>query len=118
MSSVPFKPKAYLKEGCPFSFKFLLFAAESGIRDRLEVIRCNPDAPDFQAIRSKLQSGLHEPATFPTVEVEPGRYLSDSDELIRYFADRQGVELASLPALSFYVQTILPQLLELHQQHG
>ena len=118
MSATPFKPKAYLKEGCPFSFKFLLFASESGIRGHMEVIRCDPEAPGYPAIRSRLEAGLHKPATFPTVEVEPGRYMSDSDELIRYFAAKEGVEPATLPALSFYVQTILPQLLELHQQQG
>jgi hypothetical protein len=118
MSSASFKPKAYLKEGCPFSFKFLLFASEAGLGDDLEFIRCDPDAPDFQAIKSRLESGLHKPVTFPTVEIQPGRYLADSDELIQYFAGRDGIELAGLPALSFYVQTIFPQLLRLHQQHG
>lgn len=118
MSSAPFKPKAYLREGCPFSFKFLLFAAEAGIRGQLDVIRCNPDGPDFQAIKSRLQSALHKPASFPTVEVEPGRYLDDSDELIRYFGAREGIDPASLPALSFYLQTIFPQLLQHHQQQS
>ena len=32
MDPIPFKPKAYLREGRPFSFKFLLFASEAGIR--------------------------------------------------------------------------------------
>lgn len=118
MSPARFKPKAYLKEGCPFSFKFLLFASESGIRNQLDVIRCDPGAPDFAAIKAKLQSGLHKPATFPAVEVEPGRYLSDSDALIEYFAGKNGIEIAKLPALSFYVETIFPQLLRLHQQQG
>lgn len=118
MSATPFKPKAYLKEGCPFSFKFLLFAAESGVREQLEVIRCNPDAPDFPTIKSRLQSGLHKPATFPTVEIAPGRYLSDSDELIKYFAARNGVAIVNLAALSFYVETIFPQLLQFHQEQS
>ena len=29
MSSAEFKAKAYVKEGCPFSFKFLVFMAEA-----------------------------------------------------------------------------------------
>ena len=116
MRSAPFKPKAYLKEGCPFSFKFLLFASEAGIRDDLELIRCASDAPDFQAIKSRLEAALHKPATFPAVEVEPGRYLANSDKLIEYFARRSGIEPAGLAVLSFYVQTIFPQLLRLHQQ--
>lgn len=117
MNAAPFKPTAFLKEGCPFSFKFLLFLAETGLRDRFELIRCNPDAPEFEAIRSRLQAGLHKPATFPTVEVAPGRYMSDSDALIAHYASSYGIEAARLPALSFYVQTIFPQLLQLHEGH-
>lgn len=117
MVAVPFKPKAYIKEGCPFSFKFLLFVAEAGIGDQLKVIRCNPQAPGFEAIKSKLQAGLHQSATFPTVEIEPNRYMSDSDALIEYFASKRNIEAGKLPALSFYIQTILPQLRRLHEQH-
>lgn len=115
MSPIPFKPRAYLREGCPFSFKFLLFASEAGIRDTIELIRCDPDAAGFEAIRSKLQAGLHKPATFPTVEIEPGRFLSDSDELIEHFASLYHIEVNKLPVLSFYLQTIFPQLLRLHE---
>lgn len=117
MNSAPFKPTAYLREGCPFSFKFLLFLAEAGIRDQLELVRCNPHAPDFQAIKSKLQAGLRKTPSFPTVEIEPGRYLSDSDALIEHYASENGIDVGKLPALSFYVQTILPQLQRLHEGH-
>jgi hypothetical protein len=110
-----FKAKAYLMEGCPFSFKFLLFLTDAGICDRLELIRCDPNAPDFEKIRSRLQTGLDKPATFPTVEIEPGRYLSDSDALITYYASRYDVEVSRLPTLSFYLETIFPQLLRLHE---
>lgn len=113
-----FKAKAYLKEGCPFSFKFLLFVTEAGIRDQLELIRCDPQAPDFDAVRSKLEAGLHKPVTFPTVEIEPDRYLSDSDALIEYYASRNGIEITRLPALSFYLDTIFPQLLRLHASNA
>ena len=81
-----FKPKAYLKEGCPFSFKLLLFLTEAGIRDQLEIIRCDPKSQEFEEIKSRLQAGLHKPPSFPTVEIEPNRYLSDSDALIKHFA--------------------------------
>jgi glutathione S-transferase len=115
VNTVSFKPKAYLKEGCPFSFKLLLFLAESGLAHQVEVIRCNPETPQFDAIRSRLQAGLRKPATFPTVEVEPNRYLSESDALIEHFASKHQVDIGALPALSFYLQTIFPQLLRLHE---
>jgi uncharacterized protein YceH (UPF0502 family) len=116
MVAVPFKPKVYVKEGCPFSFKFLLFVTEAGIADQLKVIRCNPEASGFEAIKAKLEAGLHKSATFPTVEIEPNRYLSDA--LIDHFVSKRNIEVNRLPVLSFYLQTILPQLIRLHEGHG
>lgn len=114
MSTDPFKPKAYLKDGCPFSFKLLLFLAEARLAPEVELIRCDPEAAEFDAVKSQLQAARHEPATFPTVEVEPNRYLADSDALIRHFASQHNIDVDTLPAFSFYVQTLLPQLLRLH----
>ena len=116
MNAVPFKPKVYLKEGCPFSFKLLVFLAESGITGQVEVIRCNAAAPEFETIKSTLQAGLRKPATFPAAEIEPNRYLSDSDALLEHFASKNDVDIGGLPALSFYLQTIFPQLLRLHEE--
>lgn len=118
MSVQSFKPKAYLKDGCPFSFKFWLFLIESGIADQVEVIRCNSKDPQFAAVSQKLASGLGTKPSFPTVEIEPGRYKSDSDALIEYFSARSAVHSVELPALGFYKETILPQVVELHERKG
>ncbi len=114
MSSAPFKAKAYLKEGCPFSFKFLVFALEAGLLDRVEIRRMREDAPDFEATKQRLSEGLGKAATFPTVEVAPGLYMSDSDRIIDYFAERHGLDPDEMPVLSFYKETIYPQVVELH----
>jgi hypothetical protein len=114
LSAAPFKAKAYLKEGCPFSFKFWLFMVEAGLSEHLDVIRCDPHDAGFEAVKAKLTAALHEPASFPTVEIEPDRYLADSDALIKHFATRQGIDASRLPAFAFYVETIFPQLRELH----
>jgi hypothetical protein len=92
----------------------LLFLSESRLLDGVEVIRCDPDDPQFESIKARLAAGLGKPATFPTVEVEPGRFQSDSDRLIDYFATKHGVDQRALPALTFYRESIFPQLLELH----
>lgn len=118
MNPQSFKPKAYLKDGCPFSFKLWLFLVESDVADQVEVIRCNPEDPQFAAVSQKLASGLGTRPTFPTVEIEPGRYKSDSDALIEHFSSRSGVNPDQLPALRFYMETILPQVVELHQRKG
>ena len=116
MNAQPFKPKAYLLDGCPFSFKLWLFLIEAGLRDQVAVVRCNPQDSSFAAVREKLERGLGKKPSFPAVEMEPGRYESDSDALIEDFAGRAGVDPAQLPALTFYKQTIFPQVVELHER--
>jgi hypothetical protein len=115
MSSQPFTPKAYLREGCPFSFKFLTFLSEAGLLDEFEVVRLYPRGPNFEAEKAKLSKGLGKAATFPVVEIEPGRYMADSDRLIERYAERAGLKPDSMPVLSFYKETIFPQLIELFQ---
>jgi hypothetical protein len=115
MGSSQFKAKAYVKEKCPFSFKFLVFMAEAKLLDRIEIIRLKPEDPSFEAEKKKLDKHLGKPATFPVVEVEPGRYATDSDQLIERYAAEAGLKADAMPVLSFYKQTIFPQLIELFQ---
>ena len=115
MTATRFKPKAWLKDGCPYSFKFLLFMTEARLLDRIEVIRCDPDSAAFDDVKQRLARATGREATFPTVELEPGRYLSDSDRLIAHFAHAFEVDPDALPALSFYEETLFAQLVALHQ---
>ena len=55
----PFKPQAYLKDGCPYSFKYLLFMAEAGLLDRVDVVRCDPASATF--VREWLSAALLPP---------------------------------------------------------
>jgi hypothetical protein len=112
MNTQSFKAKAYIKEGCPFSFKYWLFMIEAGLSDRVEVVRCDPEDPGFDAVKAKLAAGLGKAPTFPTVEIEPGRYLSDSDTLMDWYARKHNIEPDRLPALAFYKETIFPQVQE------
>jgi hypothetical protein len=107
--------KAYLKTGCPYSFKFLLFMSEARLLEHIEIVRCDPDDVNFASIKERLAAGLGKEATFPTVEVEPGRFEADSDRLIEYYAKKHSAVRGSLTALAFYTDTIFPQLVELHE---
>jgi hypothetical protein len=115
MDRESFKPKAYLKEGCPYSFKYLLFMTEAGLLDQVDVIRCNPESTEFDAVKQKLSKATGRDATFPTVEIAPQRYLSDSDELIGHYARAANIDAGKLPAFSFYKETLFPQLAALHK---
>lgn len=106
--------KTYLRTDCPFSFKFLLFISEARVLDRFEIVRADPNSAEFEQIKAKLEQATGKKATFPTVEIEPGIYKSDSDALIEHFAKKLNVDVSSLVALAFYKEGILPQLEELH----
>lgn len=115
--SETFRPRAYLLEGCPFSFKFLLYMTEAGLRDRLDIVRVKSNSPQLDEVKDKLSKGLGKRATFPTVEIEPNKYLSDSDQLIQHFGKFSDVQPNS-PTMRFYAETILPQVVKLHEmQH-
>jgi glutaredoxin 2 len=115
MSDQAFKSKAYVKEGCPFSFKFLTFMAEAGLLGEIEVVRVEGSGPAAESTKQFLGEKLGRSVTFPTVEIEPGRYMTDSDALIDHFAKREGKSLDTMLVLSFYKETILPKLFELHK---
>lgn len=117
MNQETFKPKAYLKEGCPFSFKFLLFMGEARLLDRIEVIRCDPDDPHYAEVKAKIADATGEDATFPTVEIAPGRYRSDSDALIEHFANEHGVTADRLPILSYYRESLFPVIVDLEEEN-
>jgi hypothetical protein len=115
MSHAASKPKAYIKEGCPFSFKFLVFMTEAGLLDHIDVVRLREGTPELEATKRRLGEQLGKAASFPAVELEPGRPAIDSDRLIAHFAERHGARPDDLPVLSFYKETIFPKLLEHHQ---
>lgn len=110
-----FTAKAYVKEGCPYSFKYLLFMTEAGLLDQVEVIRCDSKSADFDALKQRLSEATGRDATFPTVEIAPQRYMSDSDKLIEHYARASNIDPTILPTLAFYEETLFPQLAALHE---
>jgi hypothetical protein len=89
--------------------------SEAGLLDRIEIVRMRPGDPGFDAEKEKLGKRLGKAVTFPVVEVEPGKYQTDSDQLIDRYAAEAGLKPDAQPVLSFYKQTIFPQLIELFQ---
>jgi hypothetical protein len=85
-----FKPIAYVKEGCPYSEKLLNFLTEAQLTDSVDIVRCAAGTPTMEAVRDKLSSATGEAPKFPTVEVQPGEFRTESAELIRYFSRKYG----------------------------
>ncbi len=86
----PFKPVAYLKEGCPYSEKLLSFLTEADLTDDVLIVRCAVGTPTMDAVREKLSSATGKEPKFPTVEVRPGEFRTESDELISYLSETYG----------------------------
>ena len=116
MPEHPFIARSWLKVTCPFSFKFLLFMTESGLLDQIEIVCCDPDAGDFEALRDQLAELTGARASFPTVEIEPGVFMSESDDLIRYFAEKNGVSLQDLPVLDWYKAGLFNRVIGMHRE--
>ncbi|MFL6576541.1 MAG: glutathione S-transferase N-terminal domain-containing protein [Povalibacter sp.] len=85
-----FTPVAYIKEGCPYSMKFLQFIDEAQLSDQIDIVRIAEGTPQMDEVREKLSDATGDLPQFPTVEIAPGQFRTESNELIRYFADRYG----------------------------
>ena len=89
---------------------------EAGLLDQIEVVPCDPDKEDFEAIRSRLAEVTGEKTSFPTVGVEPGLDMSESDELISYFAHKNGLSGREFPSLSYYEGGLFPRVIGMHRE--
>ena len=108
-----FLPTAYVKTNCPFSFKFRLFMTEAGLNANINYVELDPDASDYAVAKTQLRTAVGHGHTFPIVEIAPGKYLSDSDDLITHFANQFSIDAASMPTLQFYKTGLFPTFLEM-----
>ena len=69
----------------------------------------------YKSARGKIVAFGRDHWGNPTVEIEPNRYMTDSDRLIEHYANRKGLRPDEMPVLSLYKQGILPKLFELHK---
>lgn len=107
--SAEFKPVAYLKNSCPFCFKFVMFMAEAGLMDSIKIVRIDGDnEEEMNRYRTLLQEKTGATASFPTVEIEPGQFSSDSEGLIQHFAALKGIDPTTLPGLAYYKENLFP----------
>lgn len=97
-----FKPIAWVRTNCPYSFKFRLFVVEAGLADNFQFVPMNPETREFDDIKKQIEHRSGKKVQFPTVEVAPDVFMSGSDELIDYFAAQYGQNTDELATLSFY----------------
>jgi hypothetical protein len=85
-----FKPVAYIKEGCPYSIKLLNFIEDADLSDEVDVVRCAAGTPVMRAVKEKLSAATGKSPKFPTVEIKPGVFKTESEKLTEYLSERYG----------------------------
>lgn len=116
MTTAAFKPKAYLIKSCPFCFKFLVFMGEAQLADDIDIVGLEANSQELEDAKATLGAASGAKVSFPVVEVEPGVYKTDSDQLIEYFAKRHGVNAEELPVLSFYKRGLFPAYINMYKE--
>lgn len=108
-----FKPTAYIRTNCPYSFKFLLFVTEAGLHDQFEFVPMNPETTEFETRKQEIERRMGRKAVFPVAEIAPDEFLSDSDKLIDHFSENHGINQGAMYALNFYRGGLYPCYLEM-----
>ena len=95
------RPKAYLKQSCPFCLKLRIFLTEAGLADGLDYVVFDDGDATHQRLRAQMEAAGQQPG-FPAVEFEAGTLETGTDDLIARFAGQAQVDPASLPLLAYY----------------
>ena len=117
MSDAAFRPVVYLKKACPFSLKVRLFLLESGLLDKVDVHEVAPDTREDAAVRQELEPHFDK-VSFPSAQLAPGHYISDSDTIVREFAKMVGADPERLPTLKMYKDGAFQQLMNLYKENA
>jgi hypothetical protein len=110
-----FRPVVYLKDLCPWCFRFRLFLLESGLQDRFDLRVFVPGYAEEVAIREELAPHFDK-VTFPTVQVAPGEFLADSAALVTHYAAEAGIVVRDLKLLDQYERGPLARLVALRRE--
>lgn len=115
MTDEIFIPAVYLRENCPFCLKVRLFLLEADLLGETEIRELAPGSMEEAEIRAELKAGLGR-ASFPAAKIGPKSYMTESDDIIAFFAARSGREPKKMPVLKNYIEGVLKPMLRLSQQ--
>jgi glutathione S-transferase len=116
MTVTPFTPVVFLKAGCPFCLKVRLFLLEAGQIDQVVLREFVVGTEEETAIRDLL-GPVVEKVTFPTAELAPGAFSTESDAIVSHFAERAGVEASALPTYQSYLTGVFKSLQSLYREN-
>jgi len=110
------KPIVYFKQNCPFCLKVRLFLLEAGMMEHVEVRDFTAGTKQEEDIRAELAQHLDK-VSFPAAQLEPGRYVAESDDIIAFLAAKSGRDPASMPVLSNYVEGPFKTMMSLWKEN-
>ena len=97
--------------------KIRLFLLEAELLDTVTLRTFAVGTDKETAIRAALD-GKVDPLTFPSAELAPGDYMSDSDAIIERLATANNVDPAMLPTYNEYIAGPLAQMGKLYAENS
>jgi glutathione S-transferase len=116
MTNPTFRPLVYVKQNCPFCLKVRLFLLEAGMMEAVEIRDFALGSKEEEDIRAELSPHFAQ-VSFPSAQLEPGRYIAESDDIIALLAVKSGREPASLPVFENYVEGPFKMMMNLWKEN-
>ena len=104
------KSKLFVKGGCPFSYKFIIFLNEINKLDDFEISVAHADASSYEEITMYIFDKSGQKASFPTVETDEGIFLVGSDELILHYSEIYNKSRDDIKMLSYWENNMMPRM--------
>ncbi|UWU26047.1 glutathione S-transferase N-terminal domain-containing protein (plasmid) [Rhizobium sp. CB3060] len=116
MTRKTFKPVVYLKENCPFCLKVRIALLETGLALQVDTRDFAAGSDEEQKIRAELQPHM-EKISFPAAQLEPGGYVSESDDIVAFFAAIAGRDPKEMTVYRNYVDGVFSMSMQLWKEN-
>ena len=104
------KSKLFVKGGCPFSYKFIIFLNEINKLEDFEISVAHADEPSYEEITMYILDKSGQKASFPTVETDEGIFLAGSDELISHYSEIYNKRRDDIKMLNYWEKNMMPRM--------
>lgn len=111
-----FRPVLYVNSQCPFCFKVRLYLLEAGLIEGVDIRSFDPGTEAEAQMRAELAPHVAK-LSFPVLQTAPEAYMTESDDIIGWFAARSGIDPASLATLQVYLAGPFKSILSLFSEN-
>jgi len=110
------KNKLFVKAGCPFSYKFIVYLNEINKLGDFELHVAHADEESYEEITMYILEKSGQKASFPTVESSDGVFLTGSDELIEHFSSVYNITRDNIEMLKYWENNMMPRMRNIMKQ--